>query len=160
MMPAVLLVCGGFLLAVLWFDLMFDVQGLGAQPMSAEALVSVVAYYRRVTTDAAPMGYLVGAVMLTTLVGSGFDVVRDAARRRTRVLAFLLAAAPIVLAALRVFPHAVALGGGGSEREAQQALAVGILRDHLFCFAAMLGFVIVELRLAASTARVTRAGRE
>ena len=47
----------GFLLAVLWFDLMHDVQVLrlpaGEDPSAA--LTSIARYYRRVTTDARPM---------------------------------------------------------------------------------------------------------
>ena len=42
----------GFLLAVLWFDLMFDVQA-ARQPggdLPEEVLASIAGYYRRVTT--------------------------------------------------------------------------------------------------------------
>src|SRR5207248_10202146 len=59
----------GFLLAVLWFDLMFDVQvarGESAE-LSEHVLSSIANYYRRVTTTARPMNRLVAAVMLTTL---------------------------------------------------------------------------------------------
>ncbi len=50
----------GFLLAVLWFDLMFDVQtlGRGEGQVPAEALSSIAAYYGRVTTAARPMNRL------------------------------------------------------------------------------------------------------
>ena len=43
-----------FLLAVLWFDLMFDVQVRShpSNPLPANVLASISAYYRRVTTDA------------------------------------------------------------------------------------------------------------
>ena len=43
----------GFLLAVLWFDLMFDVQTRrsAANVLPTEVLASISAYYRRVTTD-------------------------------------------------------------------------------------------------------------
>src|SRR5437667_3401644 len=60
----------GFLLAVLWFDLMFDVQ-TRKPPHSAvlppEVLALISAYYRRVTTEAYPMNRLVALVMLLTL---------------------------------------------------------------------------------------------
>jgi hypothetical protein len=48
---------GGFLLAVLWFDLMFDVQVLGRdeRELPEERLASIAAYYARVTTAARPM---------------------------------------------------------------------------------------------------------
>src|SRR5258708_11438721 len=58
----------GFLLAVLWFDLMFDVQTRkhGGGVLPAAVLTSISAYYRRVTTDAYPMNRLVAVVMLLT----------------------------------------------------------------------------------------------
>ncbi len=40
----------GFLLAVLWFDLMFDVQARGAT-VGSDAVVSISTYYRRVTVQ-------------------------------------------------------------------------------------------------------------
>ncbi len=59
----------GFLLAVLWFDLMFDMQVVGRDPgeLSEDVLASVSSYYRRVTTAARPMNLLIAAVMLGTL---------------------------------------------------------------------------------------------
>ena len=59
----------GFLLAVVWFDLMHDVQvlRLGPGEDAGQALTSIASYYRRVTTDARPMNRLVAAVMAATL---------------------------------------------------------------------------------------------
>src|SRR3974390_269972 len=59
----------GFLLAVLWFDLMFDVQtrNSAANPLPSDVLASISAYYRRVTTEAYPMNRLGALVMLLTL---------------------------------------------------------------------------------------------
>ena len=59
----------GFLLAVLWFDLMFDVQTRKhtGEVLPPEVLTSISAYYRRVTTEAYPMNRLVALVMLLTL---------------------------------------------------------------------------------------------
>ena len=59
----------GFLLAVLWFDLMFDVQTRkhAGDALPADVLASISAYCRRVTTEAYPINRLVAAVMLLTL---------------------------------------------------------------------------------------------
>ena len=63
----------GFLLAVLWFDLMFDVQ-TRKHPRDAvlppEVLASISAYYRRVTTEAYPMNRLVASVALIQALGA------------------------------------------------------------------------------------------
>ena len=60
----------GFLLAVLWFDLMFDVQTRKhtGEVLPPEVLTSISAYYRRVTTEAYPMNRLVALVMLLRLL--------------------------------------------------------------------------------------------
>lgn len=59
----------GFLFAVLWFDLMFDVQAMRPKrgDLSRDVVGSTSSYYRRVTTTARPMNRLVAVVMLTTL---------------------------------------------------------------------------------------------
>jgi len=68
----------GFLLAVLWFDLMFDVQTRKhpAGLLPAEVLASISGYYRRVTTEAYPMNRLVALVMLLTLAAICMEIVR------------------------------------------------------------------------------------
>src|SRR5216110_1970417 len=77
-MSAVLTLTAGFLLAVLWFDLMFDVQVLGrrpvGEPLAEQVLASIAAYYRHVTTSARPMSYLVGLAMLVTMGGTLIQV--------------------------------------------------------------------------------------
>src|SRR5215471_4283717 len=77
-MRRVLAACGGFLLAVLWFDLMFDVQVLRHPegPLPPLVLVSIASYYRRVTTDAVPMTHLVAVVMLVAVAGSLAEILR------------------------------------------------------------------------------------
>jgi hypothetical protein len=64
----------GFLLAVLWFDLMFDVQARGhGREIPADVRASIAAYYARVTTAARPMNRLVAAAMSSTIVATGAD---------------------------------------------------------------------------------------
>lgn len=68
----------GFLLAVLWFDLMFDVQTRkhAGDLLPPEVLASISAYYRRVTTDAYPMNRLVALVMVLTLAAICAEIVQ------------------------------------------------------------------------------------
>jgi len=67
-----------FLLAVLWFDLMFDVQTRQhpGETLPADVLASISAYYRRVTTEAYPMNRLVALVMLLTLAAIIAEIVQ------------------------------------------------------------------------------------
>ena len=141
---------GGFLLAVLWMDLMFDVQAwrLGAGPAADAAVVaSIATYYRRVTTDAFPMNRLIAVVMIVTLVAAAWRVSGARRRRGLHAAAFALAAGPIALAAVRVVPAAVRLGGATDAVPAQVALARAILRDHLACLVAILGFTAIQVWL-------------
>jgi hypothetical protein len=67
----------GFLLAVLWFDLMFDVQTRKyTGDLPPEVLASISAYYRRVTTEAYPMNRLVALVMVLTLAAICAEIVQ------------------------------------------------------------------------------------
>jgi DMSO reductase anchor subunit len=146
-MRRVLAACGGFLLAVLWFDLMFDVQVLhsGADVVSEDVLASVASYYRRVTTEAYPMNRLIGGVMVLTLGGSVYELARRHARRWREAAALVLCAVPIVLAAVRVVPNAVRLGTRTDSVQRQSELARAICYDHLFCVAALSLFVLLQL---------------
>ena len=150
MRPALLAACGGFLLGVLWMDLMFDVQVLGAAPETAVA--SIAAYYRRVTTEARPMNQLVGLVMGLTILWAAAGT-RDRAAGPGRWVALVCSVAPIGLAAGRVFPNAVRLGMNGMPPAEQLALARGICRDHLLCFALMATFSATQVLLIRAARR-------
>ncbi len=140
----------GFLLAVLWFDLMFDVQAArhigGGLPEGV--LASIAGYYRRVTTTARPMNRLVAAVMMGTIVAIIVQLVRHDAPRWTASVSLALTAGAIALAALRTVPSAVRLGARSDTIEGQSRLARSILRDHLLCFAAVSAVLLVQLAFA------------
>jgi hypothetical protein len=140
---------GGFLLAVLWFDLMFDAQVLRTAHadgvLDDRVLASIAAYYARVTTEAYPMSHLVGAVMLLTVAGALWQMVWGPVALVLRIAAFFLAAGPIALAGARVLPNAVRLGTRADGLAEQSGLARAIFRDHVLCFAAIGSFVAIEL---------------
>jgi hypothetical protein len=136
---------GGFLLAVLWMDLMFDVQVLRhrAGDLPEDVLASIAGYYRRVTTLAQPMGHAIAAVMVLTLVAVGAEIVRGPAAFGLASLPFC--AGPIGLALARVVGNAVRLGARTDPPAVQSALARGICRDHLLCLASIAVFVAIQL---------------
>ena len=147
-MNALLAACGGFLLAVLWFDLMFDAQVLrhrASAVVPEPALASIAAYYRRVTVEAHPMSRLVALVMVILVAGAVADLVGSPGSRARPALALALGAAPIALAAARTVPNAVRLGRRADPLETQSALARAICRDHLACLAAIAAFVALQL---------------
>lgn len=148
MMTALLAAGGAFLLAVIWMDLMFDVQALRGErtaPLPDAAIASIAAYYRRVTTDARPMNQLVAIVMAITVLGALQQLVRGSGALGWRIVAVLLCIVPIALALRRVFPNAARLGTRSEPRAQEDRLAREIAWAHVACFAAMLAFVVIQL---------------
>src|SRR5215208_2003628 len=101
----------GFLLAVLWFDLMFDVQVRRADDRD-RAVSSIAAYYRRVTLEAHPMNRLVAVVMLGSLAALAAQVTDGDAPRAASVASLVLALGAIGLAAGHTFRNGARLGSG------------------------------------------------
>ncbi|HEY0517650.1 MAG TPA: hypothetical protein VGD00_11050 [Solirubrobacteraceae bacterium] len=141
---------GGFLLAVLWFDLMFDVQALRRPPgpLPEHVLASIASYYARVTTAARPMNRLVAAAMLGTLAALVVELAEARSPAWVAWASLALVLAAVTVAALRTVPSAVRLGTRRDPPELQSALARAVLAQHLFCFGAV-GAMLV-LQLAAS----------
>jgi hypothetical protein len=137
----------GFLLAVLWFDLMFDVQ-VGRDrdgTLPEDVLASIAAYYRRATTDARPMNRLVALVMLATLAAIVLEITREEPREWVAWSSLALALPPILLAALRIVPSAVRLGSRADTPERQSELARDIFRTHVFCLACIAALLVLQL---------------
>jgi hypothetical protein len=137
----------GFLLAVLWFDLMFDVQvrGHDGAELPEAVLASIAGYYRRVTTASRPMNQLISAVMLATLAAIVVQIARADDPRWVGWASLPLAVVPIGLAAAHTVPSAVRFGTRRDPSDHQSALARAILRDHAACFAAIAALLVVQL---------------
>ena len=137
----------GFLLAVLWFDLMFDVQTVGVrgEQLPEPVLASIAGYYGRVTTAARPMNRLVAAAMLLTLGTIIAQIARGERAAWVGWVSLVLAGLAIVLAGARTVPHAVRLGSRRDSPSAQTALARSILSDHLVCAAAIVAVLAIQL---------------
>ncbi len=137
----------GFLLAVLWFDLMFDVQAArheGAE-LPEPVLASISAYYARVTTAARPMNRLVAAAMIGTLAAIVVELTGGLDPAWAVWASLLLALLPISLAGTRTVPSAVRLGRRRDSPAAQSVLARGILREHIVCFVSIAGLIALQL---------------
>jgi len=134
--------CAGFLVAVLWMDLMFDVQVLrhrAAAELPEPVLASIAGYYRRVTTDAWPMSYVIAVVMLLGIIALVTQLTTMSLW--VALASVVLLGGPVLLAALRIVPNAVRLGSRADPISVQTALARAICREHLLCLAAVLAFL-------------------
>jgi hypothetical protein len=139
----------GFLLSVLWFDLMFDVQARHprAGDLPAEVRDSIAAYYRRVTTAARPMNRLVALAMVVTLGALVGEIVTGDVAAGFAWASLVLTVSAIALAAARTVRNAVRLGTQADGAATQSALARRILGDHLACLAAIA--IAIGLQVAA-----------
>jgi hypothetical protein len=140
----------GFLLAVLWFDLMFDVQVL-AHPegdLPEETLSSITGYYARVTTAARPMNRLISAAMLAMLAAIVLEIARGEPREWVAWASLGLALPPIALAGARIVPRAVRLGRRIDAPQRQSALAREIFRGHLLCAIMIAALLVLQLSFA------------
>ena len=139
----------GFLIAVLWFDLMFDVQTLGhsGEVLPSQVLNSISAYYCRVTTDARPMGHLVAVVMIMTIAAIGGEIAAGSVRWWIAWPSLAATLAAVSLTRMQTLKNAVLLGSAAESADMQARRARAILRDHLFCLAAMC--LVVGLQLSA-----------
>jgi uncharacterized protein (DUF983 family) len=146
-MTAIAAAGAGFLIAVLWFDLMFDVQTRqhNGELLPAEVLDSIAAYYKRVTTDARPMSYLVLSVMLVTLLAILGQLITQSVPLWLGLVALMLVVSAVGLAASRTVKSAVRLGRQSDSPAQRTQLARGIYRDHVFCLAAMISVLLLEL---------------
>lgn len=146
-MNALVAAGAGFLFAVLWFDLMFDVQALRSREgeLSEGTLSSIAGYYRRVTTTARPMDHLVALVMLVTLASIVVEIVRGDVPSWVAWSSLILAAVPITLAATRTLPKAIRLGAREGTVDRQSALARSVGREHLLCLVSIAALLVLQV---------------
>jgi hypothetical protein len=153
-MASLLTACSGFLFAVLWMDLIFDVQVLryraAATELPEDVLASIAAYYHRATTTSRPMSGLIVLVMATLLGTLVFEAARGHDPGWLLVASAALAGIPTMLALTHTVPDAVQLGHRADSPSEQTRLARSVCRDHLLCAGCMLAFLI--LWVARSTA--------
>ncbi len=149
-MPAIASAAAGFLLAVLWFDLMFDVQARRKDvDLPDDTLASISAYYHRVLTGAGPMSALVAVVMAISLGAHIAELAGDDVPPWTAIasLAFLLPA--IAIAALHTVPDRQTPRRPHATTPATQTtLARSILRDHVICFVLIAAVLTIQLSQA------------
>lgn len=139
--------CTGFLLAVLWFDLMFDVQVRKhtGTPLPEEVLRSISAYYRRVTIEAFPMNRLVAGVMVANLASMIAEIALGERPWWVGWGSLLLAGSGSPRTIRHMLPNAQRLGRGEDSAEVRSELARSICRDHLLAFARMSTVLALQL---------------
>jgi len=141
--------CSAFLLAVLWFDLMFDVQVRkhGGTLLPPEVLTSISAYYRRAAIEAYPMNRLVALVIVLNLAAIVAEIVEGGRPSWVGWGSLLLVGIGTPRTMRRTLPNAQRLGRATDSAEIQSDLARAVYRDHVLAFARM--SVVLALQLVA-----------
>ncbi|MCV7123792.1 hypothetical protein [Mycobacterium lacus] len=146
-MAPILTACSGFLLAVLWMDLIFDTQVFGHRKahdgLPEPVLASIAGYYHRATTTSGPMSRLIVLVMVILLGALGFQAVRGHDPGWLLATSAVLTGVPVVVALTHTVPNAVRLGYRRDGPVDQSRLARSICRDHLLCAGCMLTFLVL-----------------
>jgi hypothetical protein len=139
--------CSGFLLAVLWMDLIFDVQVVkhAGDELPEPVLASIANYYHRATTTSRPMSRLIALVMVILLGALIFQATRGHDPGPLLLASAALAGVPVLLALTHTVPSAVRLGKRTDGAPEQAKLARSICRDHLICATCMLAFLVLWL---------------
>jgi hypothetical protein len=139
--------CSGFLFAVLWMDLIFDVQVLrhrgAGEELPESVLASIADYYHRATTTSRPMSRLIVLVMAVLLGAFVFQANRGHDPGWLLVASAGLAGVPTLLALTHTVPNAVRLGNRIDSAPEQTRLARSVCQDHLVCGACMLAFLVL-----------------
>ena len=145
-----------FLLAVLWFDLMFDVQVRGheGELLPPEVLASISAYYGRVTTGARPMNLLVSTVMGLTILAICLQIREGKTRWWVGWGSLVMICAGVAYTLTRTVPNAVRLGSAADSLAVQSQLARAIYSDHVF--ALMRSATLLALQLSAESRFLAR----
>ena len=147
---SVLTACSGFLVAVLWMDLIFDTQVLahrGGDELPEPVLASIAGYYHRATTTSRPMSHLIAVVMVILLGALTFRAMRGDDPSWLLAISAVLAGLPIVLSLMHTVPNAVRLGNRRGSLAEQTRLARSICRDHVLCVGCMLAFLLLWVGL-------------
>jgi hypothetical protein len=145
-MSGLLIAGGGFLVGVLWMDLLFDTQILRLPAQDVVGIV--VVYYENAALRAYPMNRLIGLVMIATAAGAIYQTAKGRIDRRA-LAATACCGIAVGLALLRVVPNAMRLGARPGSIEEQIALARAICFDHIVCLLLMSAFVALQIRARA-----------
>jgi hypothetical protein len=140
-----LFLCIGFMLAVLYIDLMFDVSAVpyrrtGA-PIPAEVVESIASYYRRITQNP----YVLMFVMLTATLCIVAQIVYDLVPRWAGYSSLVLMAVAMLAGAGKVIPAAQRLAAGKDAEDTRTRLVHSMFPGHVALLISILLLALVQL---------------
>jgi hypothetical protein len=145
-----LFLCIGFMMAVLYIDLMFDVSAVPYRKTKAvlpkEILDPITHYYGRITQNP----FVLTFVMLTTTTCIGAQIVYGLASRWVGYSSLFLIGLSMVTATLKVIPTAQRLGSAKDPEEARTRMVHSLLPAHILLLINILLLAAIQFRAAGS----------
>lgn len=139
-----LFLCIGFMLAVLYIDLMFDVTAVPHRRSNAtlpkEVLGPIICYYGRITQNP----YVLMFVMLTATVCLVMEIVYDLAPRWAGYSSLVAMGLAMVAGTVKVIPTAQRLASGRDPEDRQTALIHGMFPAHIFLLICILVLAAIQ----------------
>ena len=144
-----LFLCLGFMMAVLYIDLMFDVSAAPYRKTN-EALPKAVLdpithYYGRITQNP----YVLMFVMLTTTLCIGSEILYNSAPRWASYSSLFLMGLSMVTGTLKVIPTAQRLGAGTDPEDVRTRMVHSMLPFHLILMVNIIALTAIQFRVAS-----------
>ena len=145
-----LFLCLGFMMAVLYIDLMFDVSAVPYRKTGAAlppaVLDPITHYYGRITQNP----YVLMFVMLTTTICLGAEIYYNLAPRWAGYASLALMGLSMVTGTVKVIPTAQRLGSAQDSPEARTKMVHGMLPAHLVLLVNILLLTSIQFLVAGS----------
>lgn len=144
-----LFLCLGFMMAVLYIDLMFDVSAAPYRKTN-EALPKAVLdpithYYGRITQNP----YVLMFVMLTTTLCIGSEILYNSAPRWASYSSLFLMGLSMITGTLKVIPTAQRLGAGTDPEDVRTRMVHSMLPFHLILMVNIIALTAIQFRVAS-----------
>lgn len=143
-MPEALFLCIGFMIAVLYMDLVFDTSALPHRsdkgPLPADVLDPIAMYYRYITRNP----YLLMFVMLTTLVCIVAQIVYQTVPRWAGYSSLFCILFAMVTGTAKVIPTAQRLAAAKDTVEEQTRMVRGMFPAHILLLISILLLAAVQ----------------
>ena len=144
-----LFLCLGFMMAVLYIDLMFDVSAAPYRksnaPLPKAVLDPITHYYGRITQNP----YVLMFVMLTTTLCIGSEILYNSAPRWASYSSLFLMGLSMMTGTLKVIPTAQRLGAGTDPEDVRTRMIHGMLPFHLILMVNIIALTAIQFSVAS-----------
>lgn len=145
----ILCACVGFIVAVMWVDLIFDALVLphhnSREPLPEEVLATMSSFFKRITYKP----FLIFVILVVMLVVIIQQIISGSVPGWAAWASLVLILVSVGFAVARVIPTARRLGSRADTLEKQSELARSLLPMHAFVLIAMLLVLAVQVYVSA-----------